>query len=67
MGMAPYSAHVGDLICVLFGGQTPFVLRKREPEGYLLVGECYVHGIMDGEAIRGFEAGEYVEERFALY
>lgn len=67
MGMCPDTAQVGDLVCVLFGAQIPFVLRKREPEGYIVVGECYVHGIMDGEAMTAYEAGEYVGKRYRLY
>lgn len=53
IGTVPRTTKKGDLICVLFGGQTPFVLR-RDPqrEGlYRLVGDCYVHGLMHGEAL----------------
>jgi len=39
-----------DIICVLFGGKTLFCLRPKD-DYYLLVGECYVHGLMDGEAM----------------
>ena len=35
---------------ILYGWKTPFVLRPVS-EGYLLIGECYVHGLMHGEAI----------------
>jgi hypothetical protein len=28
-------------------------LIKEVGEGWLLVGECYVHGMMDGEAMEG--------------
>lgn len=60
--MADVNARVGDWICILFGGDVPFVLRKQEqspsqikPNGedvWQLIGECYVDGIMDGEALR---------------
>lgn len=39
----------GDCITVLTGGRTPFLLRPVGGQ-YRLVGHCYVHGIMDGEA-----------------
>jgi hypothetical protein len=39
----------GDVIALLRGGQTPFVLRLIG-DYYELVGPCYVLGIMDGEA-----------------
>ena len=40
----------GDEIWIIYGCQTPFVLRRTE-RGHILVGECFVHGIMYGEAI----------------
>ncbi|ERF71393.1 hypothetical protein EPUS_07421 [Endocarpon pusillum Z07020] len=68
MGFGPRDMREGDLLFVLVGGKVPFVLRQVsggvEYEGfteeekarvYSLVGYCYVHGIMDGEAIRGHE------------
>lgn len=46
------SPQVGDEIWVLFGGNVPFVLRKcSNSANRLLVGDCYVQGIMDGEAM----------------
>jgi hypothetical protein len=38
------------VVCVLYGGQTPFILRPKV-ERYQFIGECYVHGIMEGEAL----------------
>jgi hypothetical protein len=54
IGLAPASTQVGDLVCVLLGGHTPFLLRPcEEYRGrYRLVGECYIHGIMHGEALQ---------------
>jgi hypothetical protein len=51
MGLAPITTRAGDAVCILFGGQVPFILREREDFGHSMIGECYVHGIMDGEAI----------------
>lgn len=50
IGTAPTYAMPGDVVCVLYGGQTPFILR-RKAERYQFIGECYVHGIMEGEAL----------------
>jgi hypothetical protein len=57
MGLAPWNARVGDLVTVLDGGKTPFLLRLL-PAGaiYSLVGESYVHGIMGGEALNWEQA-----------
>lgn len=48
----------GDIVCIVFGAQIPFVLREvakvhltRYGKHYRLVGECYVHGILCGEAL----------------
>lgn len=54
VGLVPYWAEEGDLICILFGGQTPYVLRPFEG-GYIFVGDCYDHGIMNGEALLGVD------------
>ncbi len=53
IGIAPWNAELGDLITVLKGGKTPFLLRLPPASGYQLVGESYVYGIMGGEAIAG--------------
>ncbi|KAI0197180.1 hypothetical protein EV127DRAFT_4577 [Xylaria flabelliformis] len=51
-GLAPAVAQKGDCVVVLFGGKVPYVLRGfPDTELYHLVGESYVHGIMDGEVI----------------
>jgi len=36
---------------VLEGGSVPFVLRGLDEGGYKFIGESYVHGIMEGEAL----------------
>jgi hypothetical protein len=49
LGLAHGSARPGDRIMLCKGSEVPLVLRK-EGEIWTLVGECYVHGIMNGEA-----------------
>lgn len=51
MGLGPKILQPGDVVCVLAGGEVPFILRPDHGY-YRLVGECYLHGIMNGEAIR---------------
>ncbi|KAG4428043.1 hypothetical protein IFR05_016471 [Cadophora sp. M221] len=51
LGLGPPLIELGDRICVFLGFDTPFVVRPRDGEGYLLVGECYVYGLMNGEAL----------------
>jgi hypothetical protein len=62
LGVGPHRLEEGDLICVFFGAEVPFILRKLSSGGYHLVGECYVHGIMDGEVLRG----DYTSNEFNL-
>jgi hypothetical protein len=49
LGLFPLATEVGDMIVLLEGASTPFVLRSIGDEEYRLVGECYVHGVMKGE------------------
>jgi len=52
VGLAPWNAEVGDVVAVLHGGDTPFLLRPgSEPGVYSFVGEAFVYGIMAGEAL----------------
>lgn len=64
IGLGPAILEPGDIVVLLFGGFTPYVLRLVN-DHYILVGECYVHGQMDGAAIeewheRGGEAETFV-------
>ena len=43
-------AQIGDMICIPLGSAVPFVIRPSVEGMYNLIGECYVHGIMHGEA-----------------
>ena len=65
MGLGPRLTEPGDLVCVLLGSQVPFVLRQVYG-CYVLVGECYCHEIMDGEAVRGLDEGKVVLQDFVL-
>lgn len=63
--LAPGSGP-GDRICVLGGGEVPFVIRPTNGDAkgmYQLVGECYLDGMMDGEA---WKLGDHVVEDISL-
>ncbi|KAH7204647.1 heterokaryon incompatibility protein-domain-containing protein [Fusarium oxysporum] len=47
--LVPWPTRSGDRIALLQGGKTPYVLRKAG-EKWKILGDCYVHGIMSGEA-----------------
>jgi hypothetical protein len=70
IGVGPASSSAKDHVCVLFGGQTPYVLEELPNGNFKFKGECYVDGIMDGEAYADFRtnqaAGVMLEKRFVL-
>lgn len=49
IGLAPRLVCQGDSIALIKGGKSPFILRSSGGR-WKLVGECYIHGIMHGEA-----------------
>lgn len=56
LGMAPTAAQKGDTVCVLYGCSVPVALRRYGDQDeslnlYRFVGECYMDGLMDGEAL----------------
>jgi len=50
LGLTALSQQVGDQIWLIGGCNMPIVLRPLENGNFALVGEAYVHGIMDGSA-----------------
>lgn len=52
LGTAKREIKSGDVLCVLFGAETPFVLRPCMGGTYTLVSEAYVPGLMDGQALK---------------
>ncbi|KAK0514619.1 hypothetical protein JMJ35_003236 [Cladonia borealis] len=50
IGVGDGTLEPGDLVCVFLGGETPFIIRPVDQK-YKFVGECYLHGIMHGEAL----------------
>jgi hypothetical protein len=53
-GIGPCKMLPGDLLYILIGVDVPYIVRPDTHGRLRLVGEAYVHGIMDGEVI---EAG----------
>lgn len=48
--IGPETVEAGDKLCILIGAEVPFILRSHR-DHYLLVGEAYVDGAMDGEVL----------------
>jgi len=73
VGLAPMAAKTYDVVCILYGCSVPVLLRPMpspmDVQYWSVVGECYVHGIMDGEAVKeatdpsSMDRDEYFELR----
>ncbi|KAM6523074.1 hypothetical protein FSOLCH5_003694 [Fusarium solani] len=67
IGMVPHVSEVNDSLCLIHGVNVPCVLRVLE-EGcgipgktkYRLLGDSYIHGIMDGEALSQVGEADFV-------
>ena len=65
MGLGPKVSKPGDVVCVLGGGMVPILLRPAN--GYFqVVGESYVHGIMEGEAVQLWKDKKLKDEEFQI-
>lgn len=61
MGIGPYDTRVGDTVSVILGGGVPYIIRNQEAR-WEFVGEVYVQGLMNGEAIEACQQGLKQEE-----
>ncbi|KAI1276539.1 heterokaryon incompatibility protein-domain-containing protein [Xylaria sp. FL0933] len=67
VGLGPAITQEDDIVCILSGLVMPIILR-RTTEGYQVVGEAYVHGIMFGEVFGKPGTTENTElEEFSLH
>jgi hypothetical protein len=62
IGMACPGLQCGDAVVVLYGVGIPLLLRECE-KGWIIVGQCYCDGVMDGEAVLD---EEMMERAFVL-
>jgi len=69
LGLARGSVAPGDRVCILLGCSVPTILRQVpniEREEYILIGESYIHGMMDGEAIDKLDKEGYKLQKITL-
>ena len=65
MGTALGTLREGDCLCILLGGDTPFLLQ-RHGSLWRFVAEAYVYGIMDGEAMEQTKKEGFRYEDFTI-
>ena len=53
LGLVPEETIPGDELCVLLGCDKPMLLRATDDGSHEVVGETYVQGLMDSEALLG--------------
>ncbi|KAK0623968.1 heterokaryon incompatibility protein-domain-containing protein [Immersiella caudata] len=68
VGLAPAMTVVGDVVTIIAGADTPFVLRPVPGEmgRFELFGEAYIHGVMGGEAVASDDEGESRRKKIAI-
>lgn len=66
IGIGPDTMKEGDIVTILFGGKIPYVLRLSGTR-YRFIGECYVPGLMSGESVHQWRAGNQTRAVFELY
>ncbi|KAK4032503.1 heterokaryon incompatibility protein-domain-containing protein [Parachaetomium inaequale] len=52
LGLGPENVQTGDVVTILLGTPVPIVLRPAA-DRFRYVGDAYVHGIMDGQLMKG--------------
>lgn len=56
----------GDIFCVVFGCSTPIVMRKHL-DGFLVLGEGALQGMMEGEALQCVEDGDLCVQDLKIF
>ena len=77
-GLGPATTKPGDLVCILLGGRVPYTIRKTvdadasnkmsdtQCTSYRFVGDAYVQGIMNGEAVQDLGSDDEFLEYFFM-
>ncbi|KAL8410422.1 hypothetical protein RB596_000195 [Gaeumannomyces avenae] len=63
MGIGPSETEVGDTVSVILGGGVPYIIRRHGTDHWLFVGEAYVNGLMNGEAVKACQLSIIQEEK----
>lgn len=60
IGLGPQEMQVGDRVYLVRGSRTPLMFRAGDVGQWRLVGDCYVCGIMQGEAFDDEKCEQFV-------
>lgn len=68
MGMGSGFMAAGDTVVLPLGCPTPILLRPEGPRGeYRYVGDVYIHGYMNGEAVDDWKSGDLELHKYVLH
>ncbi|KAH8746879.1 heterokaryon incompatibility protein-domain-containing protein [Hyaloscypha finlandica] len=56
IGLGPETMSKGDVVCVL-GGATMIHILRKTGDDFVLVGDCFIDGLMNGEAVTAMQTG----------
>jgi hypothetical protein len=56
IGVAPDFSEPGDWVCMLFGCRVPVILRKRDDDSFMFVGDAYMYQAKDGNVLKELQA-----------
>lgn len=62
IGIVPNATECGDACCIILGATVPFILAPVANGRYKLVGDSYIHGVMDGQLVDQYNAYEIILE-----
>ncbi|KAK6607425.1 hypothetical protein H4I96_03660 [Botrytis cinerea] len=65
IGLGHQQVEKGDVLCVLSGSPVPHILRLYG-DYWTVVGQCYSHGLMNGEIGKALECGEVTSQMFEI-
>ena len=63
LALGPAEAAINDEVVVFDGVFVPYMLRGTQNNEFVLVGPCYVHDLMNGEAL---ERPQFAVENFLI-
>lgn len=69
-GLTSQKTQIGDIVCILFGCTVPMILRECIDDEHGVynefIGESYIHGKMDGEALSGLNQADLGSRTMSL-
>ena len=65
LGLVPAATRKQDQVCVLVACSNPVIVRQVGND-HVLVGECYIHAVMNGEAVSEAQKEALTLEEFHI-